>query len=56
MDDCFEAVVEYKNGAMGTLEATRFAPGRKNSNTFEINAEHGSVRFNLENMNTWKCS
>lgn len=52
VDDCFEAVVEYKNGAMGTLEATRFAPGRKNSNTFEINAEHGSVRFNLENMNT----
>lgn len=51
VDDCFEAVVEYKNGAMGTLEATRFAPGRKNHNTFEINAEHGSVRFNLEDMN-----
>ena len=51
VDDCFEAVVEYKNGAMGTLEATRFAPGRKNFNTFEINAEHGSVRFNLEDMN-----
>ena len=52
VDDCFEAVVEYKNGAMGTLEASRFAPGRKNFNNFEINAEHGSVRFNLENMNT----
>lgn len=51
VDDAFEAVVEYKNGALGTLEATRFAPGRKNHNTFEINAEHGSVRFNLENMN-----
>jgi predicted dehydrogenase len=51
VDDAFEAVVEYQNGAMGTLEATRFAPGRKNFNTFEINAEHGSVRFNLENMN-----
>ena len=51
VDDAFEAVVEYKNGALGTLEATRFAPGRKNFNTFEINAEHGSVRFNLENMN-----
>ena len=43
VDDAFEAVVEYKNGALGTLEASRFAPGRKNSNTFEINAEHGSV-------------
>ena len=51
VDDCFEAVVEYKNGAMGTLEATRFAPGRKNHNTFEINAEHGSIKFNLEDMN-----
>ena len=51
VDDAFEAVVEYKNGALGTLEATRFAPGRKNHNTFEINAEHGSIRFNLENMN-----
>jgi len=51
VDDAFEAVVEYKNGALGTLEATRFAPGRKNFNTFEINAEHGSIRFNLENMN-----
>jgi predicted dehydrogenase len=51
VDDTFSAAVEYKNGALGTLEATRFAPGRKNFNTFEINAEKGSVRFNLENMN-----
>lgn len=51
VDDAFVAVVEYENGALGTLEATRFAPGRKNHNTFEINAEHGSIRFNLENMN-----
>lgn len=51
VDDAFEAVVEYKNGAMGTLEASRFCPGRKNFNTFEINAENGSIRFNLENMN-----
>jgi predicted dehydrogenase len=51
VDDCFEAVVEYKNGAMGTLEATRFAPGRKNFNNFEVNGENGSIRFNLENMN-----
>ncbi len=51
VDDTFSAAVEYKNGALGTLEATRFAPGRKNYNTFEINAELGSVRFNLEDMN-----
>jgi len=51
VDDAFVAAVEYENGAIGTLEATRFAPGRKNFNTFEINAERGSIRFNLENMN-----
>ena len=30
VDDAFEAVVEFENGAVGTLEASRFAPGRKN--------------------------
>lgn len=51
VDDAFVATVEFANGALGTLESTRFAPGRKNHNTFEINAEHGSVHFNLERMN-----
>ena len=51
VDDAFQAIVEYRNGAVGTLEASRFCPGRKNSNTFEINAERGSIRFNLESMN-----
>src|SRR5690606_14562909 len=30
VDDAFAAVVEFDNGALGTLEATRFAAGRKN--------------------------
>ncbi len=51
VDDAFQAIVEYDNGAVGTLEASRFCPGRKNYNTFEINAEHGSIRFNLEEFN-----
>src|SRR5258706_1422715 len=38
VDDAFVAAVEFENGALGTLEATRFAPGRKNFNVFEINA------------------
>ncbi|MCC6404156.1 MAG: Gfo/Idh/MocA family oxidoreductase [Fimbriimonadaceae bacterium] len=38
-------------GALGTFEATRFALGRKNLNRFEINAEKGSLAFNLERMN-----
>ena len=51
VDDAFVASLEFENGALGTLEATRFAGGRKNYNCFEINAEKGSVRFNLERMN-----
>ncbi|HRW04418.1 MAG TPA: Gfo/Idh/MocA family oxidoreductase [Caldilineaceae bacterium] len=51
VDDAFVAAVEFENGAIGTLEATRFAGGRKNGNRFEINGEKGSISFNLERMN-----
>lgn len=51
VDDAFVAAVSFANGATGTLEASRFAAGRKNYNSFEINAEKGSLRFNLERLN-----
>lgn len=51
VDDAFAAVVEFENGALGTLEATRFAKGRKNYEVLEVNGENGSLRFNLERMN-----
>jgi predicted dehydrogenase len=51
VDDAFVASVEFENGAIGTVEATRFAAGRKNYNCFEVNGEKGSIRFNLERMN-----
>ncbi|GIK71717.1 MAG: oxidoreductase [Chloroflexota bacterium] len=51
VDDAFAAVVSFDNGALGTVEATRFAAGRKNGNIIEINGEKGSMRFNLERMN-----
>jgi predicted dehydrogenase len=51
VDDAFVAAVEFENGAIGTLEATRFASGRKNYEVLEINGEKGSIRFNLERMN-----
>jgi len=31
VDDAFESVVDFENGALGTIEASRFAPGRKNA-------------------------
>jgi predicted dehydrogenase len=51
VDDAFAAAVEFENGAIGTVEATRFAAGRKNYGCFEINGEKGSLRFDLERMN-----
>lgn len=51
VDDAFEAVVEFENGAVGTLEASRFAAGRKNYEVFEINGSKGSIKFNLERFN-----
>lgn len=51
VDDAFEAVVEFENGAVGTLEASRFCPGRKNYEVFEVNGSKGSIRFNLERFN-----
>jgi len=51
VDDAFVAAVEFENGAIGTLEATRFAAGRKNHLVLEVSGEKGSIRFNLERMN-----
>jgi predicted dehydrogenase len=51
VDDAFVSLFEFENGAIGTVEATRFAAGRKNHNVIEINAEKASLKFNLERMN-----
>jgi predicted dehydrogenase len=51
VDDAFTAAVEFENGAIGTLEATRFAAGRKNHMVLEVNGEKGSICFDLERMN-----
>jgi predicted dehydrogenase len=51
VDDAAAAVVRFQNGALGTIEGTRLAPGRKNYNRFEINGSEGSLAFNLERMN-----
>ncbi len=51
VEDAALMMVEFENGAIGSFEATRFATGRKNFNTFEIYGSRGSLRFNLERMN-----
>ena len=50
LEDAAIFVAKYSDGALGHFEATRFANGRKNGNTFEINGEHGSLYFDLEDM------
>jgi predicted dehydrogenase len=51
VEDAAFMVVEFENGALGSFEATRFAPGRKNYNYFEIYGEKGSIIFDFERMN-----
>lgn len=51
VDDAAFMTVQFANGALGSFDASRFATGRKNYNTFEIYGEKGALVFNLERMN-----
>ena len=51
VDDAALSLLRFDNGAIGSIEATRYATGRKNFNRFEINGSKGSLSFNLERMN-----
>lgn len=50
VDDAVCVVGRFRNGALASLEATRFAKGRKNGLTIEINGSAGSLVFDLERM------
>lgn len=54
VDDAFAAAVEFENGAIGTIEATRFGAGHKNDQFIEVNGEKGSMRFRLERLNEFE--
>ncbi len=51
VDDAYSAQLAFENGAMGTVEASRFATGHKNDHTIEIHGSNGSLRFSLERLN-----
>ena len=51
VDDAAFMVVEFENGAVGNIDSTRFAAGRKNYNCFEIYGSKGALCFNFERMN-----
>jgi predicted dehydrogenase len=51
VDDAAAFLARFESGAIGTFDATRLAPGRRNKNSFEINGSEGSLVFDLERMN-----
>jgi len=51
VDDAALSLVRFENGAIGSIEGSRMAPGRRNFNRFEINGSNGSIAFDLERMN-----
>lgn len=51
VDDAAIFLARFKSGnTLGTFEATRFAPGRRNYNSIEIYGSKGSVLWNQEDM------
>ncbi len=54
VDDASLFIGRFDNGALANLEATRYAPGRKNHMTLEINGSKGSLYFDFEDMNRLK--
>jgi predicted dehydrogenase len=54
VDDAVSFIGRFANGAMASLEATRYGLGRKNHIAFEINGDKGSLYFDFEDMNRLK--
>jgi predicted dehydrogenase len=48
IDDACMFLAVFANGSMGTFESTRYARGRKNYSTMEMNGENGGLYFDLE--------
>jgi predicted dehydrogenase len=51
VDDAVLVQARFENGSIGTFEATRYAIGCQNQNTFQIHGSKGMLRFNLEDLN-----
>jgi predicted dehydrogenase len=50
IDDASLVLARFANGSLGNFEATRYARGHKALNTFEINGEHASIAWDLQNL------
>jgi myo-inositol 2-dehydrogenase/D-chiro-inositol 1-dehydrogenase len=51
IDDASAFLARFDNGSIGTFEATRYARGHKALYTLEINGEHASIAWDLQDLN-----
>jgi predicted dehydrogenase len=51
VDDAVFLQARFRNGSVGSFEATRYATGYQNRNRFEIHGSRGMIGFNLEDLN-----
>jgi predicted dehydrogenase len=54
IDDACSFLCHFENGSLGLFESTRYARGHKALYTFEINGEHGSLRWDLHDLHRLK--
>jgi myo-inositol 2-dehydrogenase/D-chiro-inositol 1-dehydrogenase len=50
IDDASMFLARFRNGSLGTFEATRYARGHKALYTLEINGEHASIAWDLHDL------
>ncbi|MCO6456086.1 MAG: Gfo/Idh/MocA family oxidoreductase [Pirellulaceae bacterium] len=50
IDDACAFLCHFQNGSLGLFESTRYARGHKALYTFEINGEHGSLKWDLHDL------
>jgi predicted dehydrogenase len=48
IDDACQFMCRFENGSIGLFESTRYARGRKNYDTLEMNGERASIYFDME--------
>ena len=51
IDDASAVLTRFKNGSLGMFEASRYARGHKALYALEINGEHGSLGWDLHDLN-----
>ncbi|MCP4397877.1 MAG: Gfo/Idh/MocA family oxidoreductase [bacterium] len=54
VDDAVQWIAQFKNGAIGSFEASRCAGGHREEFDFEINGSQGSLCFNCNALNELK--